>query len=510
METCTICAEKYNLSRNLKVKCEYCEFCACRLCCETFILQSNVPHCMNTECNREWTRKYLAKNFTNVFMTKKYKIHRENVLFDIQQSLLPVTQPIAERFNNSKRELENIKTELSEIKDKIEELSRKQRLLEIRKQRITYAHSQLNLDDDDVNNINFELDDDDDINQNQNQNQNNDNVDGELENEEYEEDKHHKLFIRNCTTENCRGFLSSKWKCGLCQTWTCPKCYENIGIHEDKETHVCDPNNVETAKLLKVDSKPCPKCRTLIFKISGCDQMFCTLCNTAFSWNTGKINTSNGIHNPHYFEYQQRNNNQGQGQDENLNYNPCEFNHTSVRRILNVIRDILPNINSRNNTLTIMNHIKKNEMTTQLEQICQHIFHIQNITMTTIQERIDRYGSKNKMARINYLINTYTRDEFKKLIQQYEKARLKDLEMNQLFEMLYNTSSQIIMRHNATLSRNLTSEELETWLTNLLAELQELCNYINSCLIDIHKTYKNTLYILSKNYTLEKPKEEIK
>lgn len=487
METCTICAEKYNLSRNLKVKCEYCEFCACRLCCETFILQSNVPHCMNTECNREWTRKYLAKNFTNVFMTKKYKTHRENVLFDIQQSLLPATQPIAERFNNTTKELENIKTELTEVKKQIEELSKKQRQLEIRKQQITYAHSQLNIDDGD------------DINQN-------DNIeDGDLaeENEEEKKEPHHKLFIRNCTTENCRGFLSSKWKCGLCQTWTCPKCYENIGTHQDKETHVCDPNNVETAKLLKVDSKPCPKCRTLIFKISGCDQMFCTLCNTAFSWNTGKINTSNGIHNPHYFEYQQRNNQQGQG--ENLNYNPCEFNHTSVRRILNVIRDIVPNINTRNNSLNTDTNIKNYGMTTRLEEICQHIFHIQNITMIPIRERIDRYGSKNKMARINYLINIYTRDEFKKLIQQYEKARLKDLEFYQLFEMLYNTSSQIIMRHNETLSRNLTAEQLKTWLTNLLAELQELCNYINSCLIDIHITYKNTLYILTENYNLKKP-----
>ena len=86
--------------------------------------------------------------------------------------------------------------------------------------------------------------------------------------------------------------------------WTCPECHVIKGLSRDA-VHTCNENDVATAKLLNSDTKPCPSCRTPIFKIMGCDQMWCTQCHTGFSWRTGMIQNSH-IHNPHYFEWQRQ------------------------------------------------------------------------------------------------------------------------------------------------------------------------------------------------------------
>jgi hypothetical protein len=78
-----------------------------------------------------------------------------------------------------------------------------------------------------------------------------------------------RTFVRPCPVNECRGFLSTAWKCGICENFTCPHCHEVKGPSRDAP-HVCLQENVETAKLLAKDTRPCPNCGTRIFKISGC------------------------------------------------------------------------------------------------------------------------------------------------------------------------------------------------------------------------------------------------
>ena len=71
---------------------------------------------------------------------------------------------------------------------------------------------------------------------------------------------------RKCPSEECRGFLDGDWKCGICQKKTCRRCYVLL----DGGEHTCREEDVETMKLLKKETKPCPKCGMGITKIDGC------------------------------------------------------------------------------------------------------------------------------------------------------------------------------------------------------------------------------------------------
>lgn len=128
------------------------------------------------------------------------------------------------------------------------------------------------------------------------------------------------VVLRGCPGEGCRGFLNEAWSCGVCDLSVCRHCH--VGLEEDeavpehhgagaaecaegKHWHVCNPDQLATAKMLARDTKPCPKCKALISKIDGCDQMWCTQCQTPFSWITGQVEEGR-VHNPHYYEWLRR------------------------------------------------------------------------------------------------------------------------------------------------------------------------------------------------------------
>lgn len=218
-EYCNICCDSYNKSSREKICCGYCEFPACKTCCETYILSETIPKCMNNTCAKEWSRKFIREKFTNVFINTKFKSHLEELLFDQEKALMPATQPIIEE----KIRKDNIKKEMTVLDNLIQDLYVQKRQLE----RNLYTN-QIDTSSKQVSN-----------------------------------------YVRACSSEGCRGFLSSQWKCGICEQWTCPECHELKGPNRDCE-HTCNPDLVETAKLLAKDTKSCPTCQTKIFKIDGC------------------------------------------------------------------------------------------------------------------------------------------------------------------------------------------------------------------------------------------------
>lgn len=110
-----------------------------------------------------------------------------------------------------------------------------------------------------------------------------------------------KKCIFTCTHDGCHGLVTDDHRCVDCRIGYCRECraVKNKG-------HECNPDDVATIKLLKSDSKACPKCGVLIMRVSGCAQMWCTQCHTRFSWSTGKILDTKHFHNPHEIEWRQK------------------------------------------------------------------------------------------------------------------------------------------------------------------------------------------------------------
>jgi hypothetical protein len=209
---------------------------------------------MKPDCAKEWSRKFLRENFTFVFLNTKYKEHLEDVLFDQEKALMPATQPLVEELIHKR----NIIKQIKDINDIIISLNKQKALMPTTQPLVEEKIFKKN--------ILKEIKDIDDIIYSLNKQKRH--LKYELNYGVKKEGETHR-FVRHCPASGCRGFLSTQWKCGICEQWTCPECHELKGVNRDCE-HTCDPNSVETAKLLAKDSKPCPKCQSMIFKIEGC------------------------------------------------------------------------------------------------------------------------------------------------------------------------------------------------------------------------------------------------
>ncbi len=254
-QACGICTETFNQSSRTQVVCPFCNYTTCRQCASTYILDLITPCCMS--CKRGWNTTFIYGNFSKSWIEKDYKTTRKNHLFDHEISKIPLTLEKIAFKKELEEQLSDLLSEQAKIHTQVEELR-------TRIYRVNYKN------DDPINNS-----------------------------KSSDSKKEIKKFIMPCPVSDCRGYLSSAYKCGVCNINVCKDC---LLIKKDSETHECKEEDIQTVKEIRSSTKPCPKCGTRIQKISGCDQMFCTSCNTAFGWTSGKILVGN-IHNPHYFEY---------------------------------------------------------------------------------------------------------------------------------------------------------------------------------------------------------------
>lgn len=85
--------------------------------------------------------------------------------------------------------------------------------------------------------------------------------------------------------------------CLVCECRHCCECGKVVGT---SESHLCEEHDALTFAEVVRTTQTCPSCRALVHRTGGCDQMFCTQCNTPFSYRTGERITESVIHNPHF------------------------------------------------------------------------------------------------------------------------------------------------------------------------------------------------------------------
>ena len=236
-----------------------------------------------------------------------------------------------------------------------------------------------------------------------------------------------------------------------------------IRIHD----HVCDENIRKTIDLLENDCKECPTCSANIFKIDGCDQMFCTSCHTAFDWKTGNIETGQ-IHNPHYFEWL-KNNNQVPTQEHSIPYRRelhDQFIISLIRKLKNISIDIYD----------ISFFIDEIQKTIHIKQV-----ELQKYTTDLI--------NNNRDLRIKFLKNEITQDEFKKNIYKREKRDEKNKEIYDILNMYITCFTDIIYNmYENTINLN----------TNIFKhEIQCLKDYSNNHLKKISNIYSCKEFIIT-------------
>lgn len=419
---CPICCLHFTPVIRRELKCPFCAYNPCLICFKKYLLTSyNDPSCMN--CHTLLSDDYIDTTVSRSFRTKDYKIHRQNILIEREKSFLPATVPLVERINAS-----------NELKKEIGELSLK-----------LWRYANDKIDNQEVREMRALI---------KNKRQ-------ELRDiESASVKKTPCTFTRACVMSGCRGFLNSSWKCGVCSTWVCDKCHETKNEEKDP-SHKCDPNNILTVKMLARDTKPCPKCASMIHKVSGCDLMFCTMCHVSFSWNTGQEVYTAYNHNPHYFEYIRQMNKGDIPRAPGDIPMPCGG---------------LPYITTVYNFIDKFgNHDIRIKYIDELLRIIMDIQHYQ------LNQNLTYNFASNEDLRVRYLTGKISDDDWKTLLFQKEDRKRSRMAHRAVFEMLVTVSGELFNRLvNTTETKK---------MTEILDELETALNYFNEEIVKVAKRY---------------------
>ncbi len=412
---CQIC---YTSFKNVN-SCFKCNLQICIKCIKICLLSSsNDPQCPG--CKVLFSRDFLCLLTSVSFVNKELKDHRENLLFDRSLSKLPMIQERITYYNESMTSLNTYKETIEKYYDNLEVPGIINKTIEQKKR---YALMSVN---------NYMLTLKDYLNYKYNYHYHNELENNEIKprtpelkfNKQYDSFVLKPIYIANtvagsgpeekketvkghCPMNDCRGFVIKGNKCGVCDTHICIECFK-----ERKNAHKCNEEDVLSVSFIKKDCKACPKCHVNVHRIEGCSQMWCTICHTSFNYNTGEVDKSTVIHNPHYFAYLASNNKNIQP------INGC-VEYVQYDELFNIIKD------------------EKDKIILFYRKSLEYLDRYYN-------RRDINYNIKRLIIGRDYLLNTISKEEYKIKIQRIEKAESKQKELKDINNTWARVSLDII------------------------------------------------------------------
>jgi len=387
-------------------------------------------------CKIPWSLEFMWDQFTHTFYNNEFLQHRARILFEKEKTLLPTTQHklYCEKLRREVGPLEDILMFYNgekSIPSYIQDI--KQRVEEIRK---VIGYNQRSMKD---------------------------------------ATKKVDAILRGCTMEGCNGFITRlRHQCGVCSARICPACH--ITLTEGGEKHTCKQEDVDTAKLLTQNTKSCPKCREMIYKIDGCDQMWCTMCQTAFSWKTGEIESN--IHNPHYYEWMRRVGQEIPRADE---VQPCGEARPDLRRIVTV-------------------HTETPDQKDLLYMVHRIIGHIQYSEIPKVERMIEQStGDMTKEhMRVCYLRNELTEQDWKHMICLSQKRDEKWRAIQVVFELFNRVA---IEQLNQVVNAGVMDRDM---FRTFLASMNGIRNYCNEVFLGMKTKFQMAPYYINENLTINR------
>jgi len=457
-------------------------------------------------CREPISDDFIIDNTGLSWRLSKYKIYKEQILYDSEKAQLPATQVYAEAYQTAKKVLEPIKTEKGPLSATYMKSKMLVKSIDYSRHEteVSRFHNYL------VENIpNYSSLSKKEIAKIRQENANLrskckvrllemiaierlydpiiSTYGKAIDNLNEQQLRVKRVMMKACPKTGCNAFLNEEFSCGLCATSVCKKCHE---IKLDDQDHECNEETIESIKAIHSEARSCPTCATLISKIDGCDQMWCTQCKTTFSWRTGLV--EQGItHNPHYYEWMRRNG----GLPRAPGDNPGGCNAfpglgdliNSKPHILQAVQKGRKHSRELKDTVIDDPEFLSYLIITEYHRILQH-------AQAYNRRPIPR--PDNFELRVKFLTNEIDEKTFKVKLQRIDKGYRKSVAKKHIYDMTYAAAGDILIN---TLSG--------TSFIDTKVQIDTLFTYSNKALERIEKGYS---CVAEKYLIMDIGEEELK